>query len=109
MPFLIPKSRGRPADIYLPHWNRGQPAVLDFTVISTMQQLTVRGAADSQGNALMLGDPIQRLLAQSVFPSSQWWLRPWGLECVTEGGHFTSQRYFPFVSMSLPVFMERES
>ena len=55
MPSLIPGSHGRPANIYPPHWNRGQPAALDVTVISTMQ-LTVRGATDTQGHALMVGD-----------------------------------------------------
>ena len=29
MPNLIPDSSSRPADVFLPTWSRGQPAVLD--------------------------------------------------------------------------------
>ena len=56
MPSLLLGSRVRTANTYLPHWNQGQPAVLDVTVISTMQQLTVQGAADTPGHALMVGE-----------------------------------------------------
>ena len=45
VPSLIPGSQSRPADIFLPNWCRGQPAALDVTVISTMQPLTLAGAA----------------------------------------------------------------
>ena len=45
VPSLIPGSRSHLADIHLPDWNRGQPATLDFMVISTMQQLTIAGAS----------------------------------------------------------------
>ena len=55
-PSLIPSSRSRPADIYLPNWKRGQPAALDVTVISTMQQLTQAGAASTPGYALHVGE-----------------------------------------------------
>ena len=55
-PSLIPSSRSRPADIYLPNWKRGQPAALDVTVISTMQQLTQAGAASTPGSALHVGE-----------------------------------------------------
>ena len=51
---LIPKTRSRPADIFLPSWKRGCPA-LDVSVISTLQQLTVEGAASVQGHALRVG------------------------------------------------------
>ena len=118
-------SRGPVGD--WPHWNQGQPAALDVTVISTMQQLTltVRGAADTQGHALMVGEerkPMQRLVTQYVFPSCRWWLRPWGgwseKELSIRSGvlgaswdrteHFTGQLYFPFVPRTLCVFMERD-
>ena len=55
-PSLIPSSRSRPADIYLPNWKRGQPAALDVTVISTMQQLAQAGAASTPGYALHVGE-----------------------------------------------------
>ena len=55
VPALIPGNCSRPADIYLPNWRRGQPAALDVTVISALQQLTVEGAADTQGYALTVG------------------------------------------------------
>ena len=48
-PSLIP---GRPADVYLPNWKRGQPAALDLTMISFLQQQTLSGAAISPGHAL---------------------------------------------------------
>ena len=55
VPALISGTRSRPADVYLPNWKRGQPAALDVTVISTLQQLTLEGAAMSQGHALSVG------------------------------------------------------
>ena len=45
---LVPSTQSRPADIYLTCWKRGRPAALDVTVISTLQQSTVRGAAEDQ-------------------------------------------------------------
>ena len=36
-PSLIPGSQSRPADVYLPSWDRGRPAALDVSVISTLQ------------------------------------------------------------------------
>ena len=56
VPSLIPGSSSRPADVYLPHWKRGQPAALDVSVISTLQQLTVNGASTTQGYALSVGE-----------------------------------------------------
>ena len=55
-PSLIPGSSSRPADIYLPNWCRGRPAALDVTVISTLQSLTLAGAASTQWHALMVGE-----------------------------------------------------
>ena len=52
VPALIPGTSSRPADVFLPIWKRGQPAALDVTVISTLQNLTVAGAASTQGHAL---------------------------------------------------------
>ena len=55
-PSLIPGSSSRPADVYLPNWKRGKPAALDVSVISTMQNLTVTGAATTPGHALTVGE-----------------------------------------------------
>ena len=51
---LIPNTRSRP-DIFLPSWKRGCPAALDVSVISTLQQLTMEGAATVQGHVLRVG------------------------------------------------------
>ena len=55
-PSLIPESSSRPADVYLPYWVRGQPAALDVTVISTLQQQTLTGAASVPSHALQVGE-----------------------------------------------------
>ena len=52
LPSLIPGCQNRPADVFLPHWDRGLPAALDISVISTLQQRTLQGAAETQGYAL---------------------------------------------------------
>ena len=46
VPYLLPSSSARPADIYLLLWSSGTPAALDVTVISPMQQSTLKVAAD---------------------------------------------------------------
>ena len=56
VPSLIPGSQSRPADVFLPTWTRGQPAALDITVISSLQQLTLREAASVAGHALSAGE-----------------------------------------------------
>ena len=61
VPSLIPGTRSRPADIFLPIWQRGQPAALDVTVISTLQLSTVEGAAVTQGYALAVGEERKRV------------------------------------------------
>ena len=45
---LIPGTRSRQSDIFLPIWQTGQ-ATFDVTMISTLQQFTVGGAAIKQG------------------------------------------------------------
>ena len=55
-PSVIPGSSSRPADVYLPNWNRGRPAALDVHVISTMQQQTLFGASITPGHALHVGE-----------------------------------------------------
>ena len=64
-PLLHPGKRSRhsfldpaaaPADVYLPNWKRGQPTAIDVTVISTLQQLTLAGAANTPGHALTVAE-----------------------------------------------------
>ena len=50
MPSLIPGTSSRPAYVYLAIWTRGKPAALDVHVISTLQQLTLKEAATTQGH-----------------------------------------------------------
>ena len=56
LPSLIPGSQARLADIFLPSWDRGRPTALDVTIISTLQQLTLQGAAITPGHALAVGE-----------------------------------------------------
>ena len=51
--------------MFLPNWNRGRPAALDVTVISTLQDLTVAGAAATQGHALRIGEERKLAAHQS--------------------------------------------
>ena len=60
VPSLIPGCSSRPADVFLPIWDRGRPAALDVTVISTMQKRALAGAATTQGFALSLGEDRKR-------------------------------------------------
>ena len=52
MPSMIPGSQSHLADIYLLNLSRGKPAALDVTVISTMQPITLKGAASTSGYVL---------------------------------------------------------
>ena len=45
-----------PTDVYLPSWERGRPAALDVTVVSTMQSATIQGASTIQGHSLQVGE-----------------------------------------------------
>ena len=60
-PAIVSGTSSCPADVFLPTWSRGQPAALDVTVISPLQQQTLSGAANSPGYALNVG--IDRKLA----------------------------------------------
>ena len=42
VPLLIPGLSSRPANVFLPIWKQGRPAALDVTVISPLQQQTIR-------------------------------------------------------------------
>ena len=77
VPSLIPNTRSHPADIFLPSWKKGCPAVLDVSVISTLQQLTMEGAATVQDHALRVDENAWLILQpakQLVRPSFPWWL-----------------------------------
>ena len=63
-PSLVPNSLSRPADIFLPTWNRGRSAALDVHVISPLQQLTLNEAASTPGHALRVG--VQRKLSSNL-------------------------------------------
>jgi hypothetical protein len=60
VPALVSGSSSRPADIFLPCWKGGKPAALDATVISPLQQLTLKEAAISQGSALHVAEDRKR-------------------------------------------------
>ena len=92
VPSLIPGTSSRPANVYLPNWMRGQPAAIDVHVISTLQQLTLKEAAVTQGHALSVGEERKRAAHSATpklatlweypsspwwYPSSPWWWRPW--------------------------------
>ena len=53
---LIPSSQSWPADVYLPNWDRRRPTALDVSVISTLQRLTLCGAANVIGYAFSAED-----------------------------------------------------
>ena len=55
VPSLIPGSSSLPADVFLPLLKQGRPAALKcmcMTIISSLQQQTIIGAATTQGYAL---------------------------------------------------------
>ena len=56
LPSLIPGIQARPADVFLPNWDKGRSAALDVSVISTLQPLTLQGAATTPGHALSVGE-----------------------------------------------------
>jgi len=45
MPYMIPAagSNSRPSDVSFPNWMKGQPAGLDVTMTSSIQQITSKG------------------------------------------------------------------
>ena len=49
---LLPGNDARPADIFIPRWNRRRDTAFDVTVINPLQQATVTRAAVDPGHAL---------------------------------------------------------
>ena len=103
VPALMPGTKSRPADLYLPCWKRGRPAALDVTVISPLQKLTIKGAATTQGHALGVGEERKRASHSSTCYSAGISFVPlvvetlggWSLEAVETIqaiGHLQSQR-----------------
>ena len=87
VPSLIPGSRSCPADIYLPIWERGQPAALDVMVISTLQQQTI-AASTTQGHALSVGEK-------------------WKMAAQAEACHFVGVSFNPLVVESIGCWSDR--
>ena len=59
---LVPGSASRPADIFVPSWVQGQPAALDVTVISPLQQLTLSQASATRGFALSFAEERKNIV-----------------------------------------------
>ena len=70
VPSLILGSSSRPVDVYLPNWKRRLPAVLDVTVISTLQHLTLEGTATTQGHALSV--EVERKMVAHAYAVACW-------------------------------------
>ena len=70
MPSLIPRSCSRHADIYVPLWVGHQPAAMDVTVISPLQQLTLSGASSIAGHALQVREERKRTVYADLCHSS---------------------------------------
>ena len=73
-----------PADIYLPNWERGQPAALDVTVISPLQQLTLARASSEAGYALQVAEERKKATHAEACRSSGVIFHPLAME--TLGG-----------------------
>ena len=84
VPSLILNSSSRPADIYLPNWERGQPAALDVTVISPLQQLTLARASSEAGYALQVAEERKKATHAEACRSSGVIFHPLAME--TLGG-----------------------
>ena len=53
---LLPGQGGKPADVFLPHWEQGKDAALDVTVVNPLQEALVDGAAQTPGHALQVAN-----------------------------------------------------
>ena len=51
---LLPGQGGKPADVFLPHWEQGKDCALDVTVVNPLQEALVGGAAETPGHALQV-------------------------------------------------------
>ena len=60
IPYLVPDSLSRPADVFLPSWLHGRPAALDVTVVSPLQAQVIQQAASVQGSALSVAEQRKR-------------------------------------------------
>uniref|UniRef100_A0A1X7UJE9 Transglutaminase-like domain-containing protein n=1 Tax=Amphimedon queenslandica TaxID=400682 RepID=A0A1X7UJE9_AMPQE len=62
VPSLVPGSVSRPTDIFIPSWSLGQPAAMDVTVISLLQQLTLDRSASDRGYALLFAEERKNIV-----------------------------------------------
>ena len=60
----MPNSLARPADIFLPNWSHGGPAVFDVHVISLLQQQTLEEAASNLDHDIQVG--VKRKLSSHL-------------------------------------------
>ena len=49
---LIPGNRGKPADIFIPHWTGGKDTALDVTVVHPLTPSRLSTSAESPGSTL---------------------------------------------------------
>ena len=121
LPSLIPGCQNRPADVFLPHWDRGLPAALDISVTSTLQQQTLQGAAETQGYALSICEECKmaahavscRAVGVSFIPLAIESLGGWselGSKTInlSETGHLLLNHLSSPVPEVLSVSLERE-
>ena len=92
VPSLIPGPSSRPADIDLPNWIRGQPAALDVHVISTLQQLTLKEAAVTQGHVHSVGEERKKAAHSEACHSVGVTLIPMVVESLGGSGELSPSR-----------------
>ena len=51
---MLPGQGGKPADVFLLHWDQGKDCALDVTVVNPLQEALVGGAAETPGHALQV-------------------------------------------------------
>ena len=51
---LLPGQGGKPADVFLPHWDQGKDCALDVTVVNPLQEALVGCAAETPGHGLQV-------------------------------------------------------
>ena len=77
---MIPGSKSRPADIYLPCCAHGKPTALDVSVIFLSRDLLLKNPPCPKATPSLLGKIANTLLTQTLaerlgFPLSQFWWR----------------------------------
>ena len=89
--FLLPGADRRPADVFLPNWAGGRDAALDVTVVNSLQEATVAGAAETAGHALSFA--YERKMAAAAEDCQQQGINFLPLAAESLGGwHPTAER-----------------